>query len=335
MRFLQPEIGWWMLAGAALVWLARWRLRWRFAATTDVRSLGDRRYRASFTRRLPFALLVLALACIGIALMEPVIPYSQAEVQSLGLDVVVLLDLSSSMQEDMDAPPAARATLVSTGVPAAPRPPAHTRLDATKNAIKTFVRGRRDDRIGLVVFSDNAYVVSPLTFDYDYLVHYVDMVDDQILRGEGQTAIGDGLALANYLLSRQSKGSRSHQVIVLFTDGENNRGRDPLESLADSSRAGIRVHMIGVDIDKEVKAKPAVQQLLASIQANGGRYFNANSERDLLAASRSIDSIEKGLLVNKVYVHDVPVYQWFAVPALLLLAAAMAVRAIPYFIDQT
>jgi Ca-activated chloride channel family protein len=335
MRFLQPEIGWWMLAGAALVWLVRWRLRWRFAATTDARVLGDRRYRASLTRRLPFALLVAALACTSLALMEPVLPYSQAEVQSLGLDVVVLLDLSSSMQEDMDAPPPARASLASTRVPAAPRPPAHTRLDATKNAIKTFVRGRRDDRIGLVVFSDNAYVVSPLTFDYDYLLHYVDMVDDQILRGEGQTAIGDGLALANYLMSRQSKGSRSHQVIVLFTDGENNRGRDPLESLADSSRANIRVHMIGVDIDKEVKAKPAVQQLLTAVKANGGRYFNATSERDLLAASRSIDSIEKGLLVNKVYVHDVPVYQWFAVPALLLLAAAMAVRAIPYFIDQT
>jgi len=336
MRFLQPEIGWWLLAGALLVWLARWRLRWRFAATTELRVLGDRRYRASFTRRLPFVLLVASLVCTSLALMEPVIPYSQAEVQSLGLDVVVLLDLSSSMQEDMDAPPAAaKVSLAASQKPSAPKPPAHTRLDATKNAIKTFVRGRRDDRIGLVVFSDNAYVVSPLTFDYDYLLHYIDMVDDQILRGEGQTAIGDGLALANYLLSRQSKGSRSHQVIVLFTDGENNRGRDPLESLADSSRANIRVHMIGVDIDREVKAKPAVQQLLASIQANGGRYFNANSERDLLAASRSIDTIEKGLLVNKVYVHDVPVYQWFAIPALLLLAAAMGVRAIPYFIDQT
>jgi Ca-activated chloride channel family protein len=332
MRFLQPEIGWWMLGAAGLVWLARWRLRWRFAASTDLRVLGDRRYRASWTRRLPFALLVAALAATSLALMEPVLPYSQADVQSLGLDVVILLDLSSSMQEDMDAPPAKP---VVTPARLTPRPPPHTRLQATKDAIKTFVRGRRDDRIGLVVFSDNAYVVSPLTFDYDYLLHYVDMVDDRILQGEGQTAIGDGLALANYLLSRQSKGSRSHQVIVLFTDGENNRGRDPLESLADSSRANIRVHMIGVDIDKEVKAKPAVQQLLAAIQSNGGRYFNANSERDLIAASRSIDSIEKGLLVNKVYVHDVPVYQWFAVPALLLLAAAMAVRAIPYFIDQT
>ena len=310
----------------------RWRLRWRFAASTDVRVLGDRRYRASWTRRLPFVVLIAALAFTSLALMEPVLPYSQAEVQSLGLDVVLLLDLSSSMQEDMDAPPARP---IVTPVRLAPKPPAHTRLDATKNAIRTFVRGRRDDRIGLVVFSDNAYVVSPLTFDYDYLLHYVDMVDDRILQGEGQTAIGDGLALANYLLSRQSKGSRSHQVIVLFTDGENNRGRDPIESLADSSRANIRVHMIGVDIDKEVKAKPSVQQLLAGIQSSGGRYFNANSERDLLAASRSIDSIEKGLLVNKVYVHDVPVYQWFAVPALLLLAAAMAVRAIPYFIDQT
>ena len=343
MRFLRPDIGWWLLAAIAGVGLLRWRLRWRFAVSTDVRVLGDRRYRASLTRRLPFALLVAALAFTSLALMEPMLPYTQAEVTSLGLDVVLLLDLSSSMQEDMDAQPAkARVTPASLASPAstmpaapAPKASARTRLQATKDAIKTFVRGRRDDRLGLVVFSDNAYVVSPLTFDYDYLLHYIDMVDDRILQGEGQTAIGDGLALANYLLSKQSKGSRSHQVIVLFTDGENNRGRDPLESLADSSRANIRVHMIGVDIDQEVKAKPAVQQLLAAVQSNGGRYFNATSERDLVAASQAIDTIEKGVLVNKVYVHDVPVYQWFAVPALLCLAAAMAVRAIPYFIDQT
>jgi Ca-activated chloride channel homolog len=335
MRFLRPDIGWWMLAAIAGIGLLRWRLRWRFAASTDVRVLADRRYRASFTRRLPFALLAAVLVFTSLALMQPVLPYSQAEVTSLGLDVVLLLDLSSSMQEDMDAQTAKARAVKTTSAATAPRLPARTRLQATKDAIKTFVRGRRDDRIGLVVFSDNAYVVSPLTFDYDYLLHYVDMVDDRILQGEGQTAIGDGLALANYLLSRQSKGARSHQVIVLFTDGENNRGRDPLESLADSSRANIRVHMIGVDIDREVKAKPAVQMLLTAVESHGGRYFNANSERDLVAASRSIDTMEKGVLVNKVYVHDVPVYQWFAVPALLCLAAAMAVRAIPYFIDQT
>ena len=93
--------------------------------------------------------------------------------------------------------------------------------------------------------------------------------------------------------------------------------------------------MIGVDVDKEVKGKPAVQMLLADVQSNGRRYFNANSERDLGAASKAIDTIEKGVLVNKVYVHDVSVYQRFARPALLCLAAAMAVRAISYFVDQT
>ena len=97
-----------------------------------------------------------------------------------------------------------------------------------------FVRTRRDDRIGLVVFSDNPYVISPLTFDHEYLLHYIDFVDDKILQGEGQTAIGDGLALSNYVLSRQATPtSRGHQVVVLFTDGESNRGREPVDVLAE------------------------------------------------------------------------------------------------------
>ncbi len=160
--------------------------------------------------------------------MEPVLPYSEGEVRSRGLDVVMVLDLSSSMQEEME-PPSMEALAKNIH-----RKVGKTRLEATKDAMRAFVRARRDDRIGIVVFSDNAYVVSPLTFDHDYLLHYIDMVDEQILQGEGQTAIGDGLALANYLLARQSNGTAGHQVIVLFTDGENNRGRDPLESLADS-----------------------------------------------------------------------------------------------------
>src|SRR4029079_13979531 len=112
-------------------------------------------------------------------------------------------------------------------------PTGRTRMDAVKDAVRTFVRTRRDDRIGLVVFSDNAYVISPLTFDHEYLLHYVDLVDDKILQGEGQTAIGDGLALSNYVLSRQAtQNSRGHQLIVLLPDGESNRAREPVEVLA-------------------------------------------------------------------------------------------------------
>ena len=215
-------------------------------------------------------------------------------------------------------------------------PLGHTRLDAVKDAIKAFVRTRRDDRIGLVVFSDNPYVISPLTFDHEYLLHYIDFVDDKILQGEGQTAIGDGLALSNYVLFRQATpNSRGHQVIILFTDGETNRGRDPVEVLGESREAQIRVHVVGVDLEKDVKEKPAVQLLMASVAEAGGRYFSADSERDLLAAQRTIDSMEKGLLVSRVYVRDVPVYQWFAIPALVALAAAFALRSVPFFIDQT
>jgi Ca-activated chloride channel family protein len=211
-----------------------------------------------------------------------------------------------------------------------------TRLDAVKDAIKAFVRGRRDDRIGLVVFSDNAYVVSPLTFDHQYVLRYIDMVDDKILQGEGQTAIGDGLALANYVLFKQATAeSHGHQVVVLFTDGETNRGRDPIDVLGESKEADIRVHVIGVDLEKEVKEKPAVQMLMHTVEVNGGRYFNADSERELTAASRTIDRVEKGLLVSRVYVRDVPVYEWFTLPALFALCGAMVLRAIPYFVDQT
>ena len=71
------------------------------------------------------------------------------------------------------------------------------------------------------------------------------------------------------------------------------------------------------------------------ILAYGGQYFNANTIRDLDAASRTIDSLEKGVLVGKVRLHDSPVYEWFALPALVLLVTAFGLRAIPFFVDQT
>jgi len=330
MRFLHPELGWWALAIFGAVALLKWRVRWRFAAFTSILPLKRFPRRAALLRRAPFAILAIAAACTGVAFMDPVIPYSQADIQSRGLDIVILLDLSSSMQEEMGSSQASAAHKPPN------TPPGPTRLDAVKNAVRRFVRARRDDRIGLVVFSDNPYVISPLTFDHEYLLHYVDMVDDKILQGEGQTAIGDGLALSDYVLYRQATpNSHGHQVIVLFTDGENNRGREPVDVMKEATAADIRVHMVGVDLESQVKEKPAVQTLVRAIVESGGRYFDATNERSLLAAEREIDSIEKGLLTSRVYVRDVPVFQWFAIPALIALAAAVALRSIPYFVDQT
>ena len=318
MRFLHPEIAWWLVALFAATFMARVAARHRLGVATTSPWVFDRTYRASIVRYVPAAVILTGLLLLGCALMDPVLPFAETEVRSHGLDIVIALDLSSSMEEQMEAPPS------------------KTRLEATRDAIKTFVGRRVDDRIGLVVFSDNAYVVSPLTFDHNYLVRYIDMVDNQILRGEGMTAIGEGLALSTDLLARQAVvPGRRNKVIVVFTDGENTIGRDPMAALSAADGAGIRVHLVGVDLEEEITRKPAVRALLRAVTRFGGRYFNAATARELDAASRAIDSIEKGVLVSRTFERDAPVFQWFALPSLICLAVGFALRAIPALIDQT
>src|SRR4029453_16111065 len=145
MRFLHPEMAWWLVALLATTFVARVAARRRRGVATTPPWVFDRTYRASIVRHAPAAVILMGLLLLGCALMDPVLPFAETEVRSHGLDIVIALDLSSSMEEQMEAPPS------------------KTRLEATRDAIKTFVGRRVDDRIGLVVFSDNAYVVSPLT----------------------------------------------------------------------------------------------------------------------------------------------------------------------------
>lgn len=338
LQFLEPAFLLLLPAALLLLVLVRLLRRRSFLASTTLRWLDPLLSRPSRVRRLPAALAGTAFLLVAVALTEPVLPFSQAEVKSLGLDIALVLDLSSSMQEliDQPRPPRTLAALTFTSRDRLPlRPAGKTRLETTKQALRDFIARRRDDRIALVVFSDHAYVVSPLTLDYDSLLHYVSLVDDQILRGEGMTAIGDGIALANHLLTRQKGGARHDKVVLVFTDGEYNLGRDPIAVLAESDAAGIRVHLVGVDLEEEVKRKPAVRQLIEAVRRHGGRYYNADTERELGAASRALDSLEKGLLASKVYVRQAPVFHWFALPAGLLIVAGTAVRAIPYFANFT
>ncbi len=337
-EFLRPAAAW--IAPAILLLLVAWRLRRRrrFVAFSTVSWLKQLRYRPSPVRALPHWLAALALGCLLVALMEPVIPRTEGQVQSQGLDIALVLDLSSSMQEVMDLNPPSRSMqrLTFSSADLAPRRlKGKTRLDVVKETLQGFVDKRKDDRIGLVVFSDHAYVVSPLTFDHDYLRQYIDIVDDQILRGEGMTAIGDGIGLANFLMERQSRNDRRNRVIVVFTDGEYNFGRDPIEALADSDAAQIRVHMVGVDLEADVKQKPSVVKLIDRIRQLGGHYFTADTSHELAKASAELDSLEKGLLTTKVTLRNTPVYDWFLPPALVLLVAALALRAIPFFADLT
>ena len=192
-------------------------------------------------RRLPAMAVASGFGLLVVALMDPVVPYSETQVTARGLDIVLVVDLSSSMQEIMGLPRPTQsmANLTFSSRDNTPRRlTGKTRLDTTKEALKDLISRRDGDRLGLIVFSDHAYLVSPLTFDHDNLYKYVDMIDDQILRGEGMTAIGDGVTMATQLLARQSAGEGDHKLIVVFTDGENNTGRDPLSALAEADARG-------------------------------------------------------------------------------------------------
>jgi Ca-activated chloride channel homolog len=294
LTFEHPSAAW-TLAGAALV-LAAWRIARRrpYVATAAGMLLRRRTYGASRVRHLPAVVGAASFAAIVLALMDPVVPYAEERVESRGIDIAIVLDLSSSMEEIMGAAP----------TPVMRR----TRLDVTKRVISDFIARRPEDRIGLVVFSDNAYVVSPLTLDHPYLQRYVSMIDNQILRSEGMTAIGDGVTVANTLLSRQAApDSRRNRVIVVFTDGENNIGRDPIQALGDARTAHVRVHLVGVDLEEEIKRKPEVLRLIRTVERNGGRYFTADTAGQLAEASRAIDVLEKGVVVSSRTVRNAPV----------------------------
>ena len=376
-----PENLWILPIALAVVLVLRAVRRRPFAAFPLAALLVPAKYRASRLRHIPTFVAGAALPLVAVALTEPVLPYAQGQMTSRGLDIVLVLDLSLSMQELMGQPgvmptlarartsttdysqssisvdrngtyrmaPNAGATSTAadrsanrqaspTSTAQAPptAPTRATRLETTKRALIEFIARRRDDRIGLVVFSEHSYLISPMTFDHESLTQYVALVDDKILPGEAMTAIGEGVTLASSLLARQSKDRVSgNQVIVVFTDGENNYGADPVKALEAADSVGTRVHIVAVDLQEVIRKRPAVQELMNAVIRHGGRYFNVEGADQLRAASLAIDSLEKGLVLQTEYIRNRPVYDYFVIPAILFLAAALVLRAVPYFIDLT
>lgn len=319
-----------VLGGAVLLRLARRR---GYFGHSLLFYLGGRLGRASRLIWLPALLEWVGFGFLFVALLDPVVPLAEHEVAGEGLDIVLVIDLSSSMQELIkeDLARSRADDYYSYDSSKSTRPSGRqTRLEAVKRAILDFAAQRRRDRIGIVAFSENAYVVSPLTTDYAYLVTYVNMINEQTLIGEGQTAIGEGLFAAADLLLRQGRGQgKRGKVIVVFTDGENNYGRDPHLALQEVSRLQFKVYFIGVEVEK-MKDAP---RLISAIRATAGKYYDARDAKELKRAYLEINSLEKGRFLTKTKVHDAPAYFPFALAALLALSCAALLRIIPYFTE--
>jgi len=257
-------------------------------------------------RWLPTGARALALALLVVALARPQTGQANSELPGQGIDVALALDTSSSMATSFGGE--------------------ESRLAVAQRVLRDFIEGRKDDRLGLVIFRAEALVLSPLTLDYDALAQVIGRVDQVNLR-DG-TAIGDGLSEALLLLRESRARSR---VAILATDGENNEGDvEPLKAARLAETLGIRVYTIGIiepSTRQQGKANVDEQALQEMARVTGGRYFPAENEGALAGIYESIDELEKSRVGRPQFGAYNELGAYFAIAALFLLAGELAMRA--------
>ena len=309
MTFAHP----WLLLGlllvpalAALAWRRKGAAGLLFSHTADATVAPP-----SVWARLAWLPGACVLGALGLGLVALARPQDRdvsVERQAEGIDIALVLDISTSMRtEDFGG----------------------SRFDAAKRVAAEFVDGRVSDRIGLVVFAAQAYTQAPLTLDYRFLKQMLAEVE--MGRIEDGTAIGTALATATARLQDADAKSR---VAILLTDGQNNRGEiDPATAAEVAQAMGVRVYAIGVGADGRARAggpfggllggrPPEIDEaVLQSVaEKTGGRYFRATDEAALRAIYAEISALERTPVQERQYVDVEERYLPWAAGALALLA---------------
>lgn len=317
-RFAHPAALALALLPLALVALRR--TRWR-ATTPPLLLFSDTRLMAGLPpgwrarlRRLPDVLRALAWLALALALARPQAGQAQEILRGQGVDIVMALDISGSM----DTPDFG----------------GQTRLEAARQVIGSFVRAREFDRIGLVVFAREAFYQAPPTLDYAVLLRLLDEVQLAPSLGlDDGTAIGMGLASAANMLRSSAAASR---VIILLTDGANNAGAlDPLTAARAVQAFGMRVYTIAVGQakadaggdDAAFTRTDLDESTLRQIAAlTGGVYFHAAELDVLQQVYDQINRLERSDVERQVFVRwQEQADGWMAL-ALALLAVERALR---------
>jgi len=312
-----------LLLALPLWWWWRRRRPTPAAAFSDV-SLAREAARPAWWVHLPPVLRLLALAAWIVAAAGPRFGGRDVELTREGIAIVITIDISSSMLAE-DFSPA-------------------NRLEVAKRDAIAFVRGRESDRIGLVAFAGEALTQVPVTLDYPVIEQAI--MDLRIGTLEDGTAIGSGLATAVNRLRRAPDRSK---VILLLTDGENNKGLiDPRTAAAAAKAYGIRVYTVGVGTEGEAPIptgrgvgglryevlpvridEPLLREIAAS---TGARYFRARDADALSRVFQQIDQLEKTPVRVTRYARYDEVTRPFVVAGLLalglelLLAGTLVVR---------
>jgi Ca-activated chloride channel family protein len=272
---------------------------------------------------VPTAIEYLALFFLVIALARPQKSDELTKKNVEGIDIVITLDISDSMLiEDM---------------------PPLNRLEAAKETIRDFVKGRSSDRIGLTLFMGEAFTKIPLTLDYEMIVSELKGIQPSRTIKMG-TAIG--VALANAVARLKDSKAKS-RIIVFLTDGENNSGTiDPETALEIAKGEGLKIYSIGIGKDGETRLpvysmdpfgrkiktyqpfhSTVNEELLQKMADDtGGKYWRATSYNGMKEIFREIDRLEKTTIEVNKYTRFTELYQKWLKLALFLLILSVAIK---------
>jgi Ca-activated chloride channel homolog len=322
-RFLQPE-WFWLLALLPLVML--WRGRRGPIAAIEYPDITLAREVARDSRSriggwiwlLP--LLAAALMIVGLA--RPQRDHSRTEVKANGIDIVLGLDVSGSMQALDFAVDGRRVN----------------RIAVVKSVVSKFIEERPDDRIGLIAFAGAPYLVSPITLDHDWLQQNLERVD--IGGVDDGTAIGSAIAAAvNHLRMTKAKS----KVVILLTDGMNNTGKISPIAAAEAAKAmRVKIYTIGVGV--RGKAPIPVKDELGNMRIvmatvdvdektlqtvaddTGGKFYRATDTDSLQKIYEQINGLEKSAQTVQKFEHAEELYPWALMPSLAILGLGLLLQ---------
>ncbi len=305
-----------------LALLYRWRERRRgtlvfsdISVFKDIPATGAVRH-----RHILIVLRLLAVAALIVAFARPQSTSKTEKIYTEGIDIILALDASGSMKAEDFRP--------------------KNRFQAAKDVISDFIGHTNNNRLGLVVYASNAYTQCPLTLDYSVLLNILDRTTLDMLDGKS-TAIGMAIATS---VNRLKKSKAKSKVIILLTDGRNNKGEiDPITAARIAATFGIKIYTIGMgkeggapmyvdhpvlgrivarDANGEIMMyeEPDEDTLVEIARITGGRYFRATDEKKLTRIYEDIASMEKSKIKTEQKINYTEYFQYPLLAALLLLA---------------
>jgi Ca-activated chloride channel homolog len=323
-RFLQPE---WFWALTVLPLVILWRGRRGPVAAVEYSDISLARDVARRTRSrvggIVWLLPIVAAALMIAALARPQRTHSRTEVTANGIDIVLGLDVSGSMQ-------ALDFTVDNSRI---------NRIAVVKAVVGRFIEERPNDRIGLVAFASSPYLVSPLTLDHDWLLQNLERVS-VAPAGEDGTAIGSAIAAAvNHLRTTAAKS----KVVILLTDGVNNSGKISPLAAAEAARAlGVKVYTIGVGVrgkapipvrDEQGRIRVIMatvdvdeKTLQAVASETGGLFYRATDTDSLQKIYEQINRYEKSAQSVQKFERVEELYRWPLFPSLGLLGLGVILQ---------